>query len=67
MTGKKKAVLDILAGCFGVGVTPLPILPPSRAEFGYLALALAGGALTGLIPAVRAYRQALVDGLTVRV
>ncbi|WP_028454807.1 ABC transporter permease [Chitinilyticum litopenaei] len=43
------------------------IAAPSATEWLLLALVLAAGALSGLIPAWRAYRSALADGLTLRV
>ena len=41
--------------------------PPGVYELGLLALVLVAGILVGLIPAYRAYRNSLADGLTVRV
>lgn len=39
----------------------------SGVELAYLALVVAAGFLIGLVPAARAYRNALADGLTIRV
>lgn len=44
----------------------IDINPPGVPELSALALILAGGLLVGLIPAWRAYRRSLVDGMTVR-
>lgn len=44
----------------------LPIEPPSSRELAALAAILAGGVLAGLLPAFRAYRLSLADGMTVR-
>ena len=43
----------------------LPIDWPTTNELGYLAVLLVVGILCGVVPALKAYRQALVDGLTV--
>ena len=45
----------------------LPITPPSGFEFGILGMIVAAGFICGAIPAWRAYRYSLADGLTVRV
>jgi putative ABC transport system permease protein len=45
----------------------LPIRPLGSIELTYLAAVVAAGFLLGLIPALKAYRNALVDGLSVRV
>ncbi|MBL8020457.1 MAG: ABC transporter permease [Leptospirales bacterium] len=49
---------------FGIFI-PVQLLSP--AEWGYLGIVIVCGILTGLIPAFRAYRNALHDGLSVRV
>ena len=43
----------------------VPITWPTASELGYLALFLVVGILCGVVPALKAYHQALVDGLTV--
>ncbi|MEX1183376.1 MAG: FtsX-like permease family protein [Gemmatimonadota bacterium] len=53
-----------VAGTFGLY---LPILPPTPAALSYLAAVVAASFLLGLVPAMRAYRNSLADGLTVRV
>jgi putative ABC transport system permease protein len=45
----------------------VPIHAPSSAELIYLSAVLVGGVLMGLIPAWKAFRNTLADGLTVRV
>jgi putative ABC transport system permease protein len=45
----------------------LPIQPPSRAAFLYLGAVSVASFLLGLIPALKAYRNSLADGLTVRI
>jgi putative ABC transport system permease protein len=45
----------------------LPIQPPSRASLLYLAVVILASFLLGLIPALKAYRNSLADGLTVRI
>ena len=40
---------------------------PGLQEIIYLAIILAGGLLAGIIPAIRAYKMSLSDGLTIRV
>jgi putative ABC transport system permease protein len=45
----------------------LPIRALGAAELSYLAAVIVAGFLLGLIPAAKAYRNALVDGLTLRV
>jgi putative ABC transport system permease protein len=45
----------------------VPIRPLGVTELGYIALIVGAGFLLGLVPALKAYRNALVDGLTVRV
>lgn len=44
----------------------LPIEPLTMAGYIYLAAVVGGGLIIGFIPAVKAYRNALVDGLSVR-
>lgn len=44
----------------------LDIAPPSRAEVVALTTIVLGGCLAGLLPAWRAYRLSLADGMTVR-
>jgi len=44
----------------------LDIEPPSRVELTALAAIVLGGCLAGLLPAWRAYRLSLADGMTVR-
>ena len=44
----------------------LPVAPPTPREFLFLALAVVAGALSGAIPAWRAYAQSLADGMTAR-
>jgi putative ABC transport system permease protein len=44
----------------------LPIHPPSLHELTLLAAAIGAGLLIGLIPALRAYRYSLADGMTIR-
>lgn len=45
----------------------LPIRPLGTIELGYLAAVVVAGFLLGLIPAAKAYRNTLVDGLSLRV
>lgn len=45
----------------------VPIHAPSSAELTYLGAVLVGGILMGLIPAWKAFKNTLVDGLTIRV
>jgi len=45
----------------------VPIHAPSSAELSYLGAVLGGGILMGLIPAWKAFRNTLADGLTIRV
>jgi putative ABC transport system permease protein len=45
----------------------VPIQAPTAAAWLYLSAVLVGGFLSGLAPASRAYRNSLVDGLSVRV
>lgn len=44
----------------------IPITPPGKVEWMYLIGVVVAGVLVGLIPAWRAYRNALQDGLTIR-
>ena len=44
----------------------LDISPPSAMEFGALVAIVIGGVLAGLVPAVRAYRQSLADGMMIK-
>jgi putative ABC transport system permease protein len=44
----------------------LPIEPPSMAELATLAAIAVAGCLAGVLPALRAYRLSLADGMTVR-
>ena len=45
----------------------IPIRPPGSIEFLYLAAVVTAGFLMGFVPALKAYRTALHDGLSVRV
>jgi putative ABC transport system permease protein len=45
----------------------LPVQPPSRTAFIYLGAVIVASFLLGLIPALKAYRNSLADGLTVRI
>jgi putative ABC transport system permease protein len=45
----------------------LPIHPPTVHELMLLAAAICAGLLVGLIPAYRAYRYSLADGMTIRI
>lgn len=44
----------------------LPIRPPGPVELTYVAVVVVAGFLIGLIPAVKAYRNTLADGLSLR-
>ena len=44
----------------------LPISPPSTHELTLLGAAIAAGVFAGLLPAYRAYRHSLADGMTIR-
>jgi putative ABC transport system permease protein len=61
------ALLFVLQGPveqrFGLFV---PIRPPGPVEYAYVAAVIAAGLLIGLVPAVKAYRNTLADGLSVR-
>lgn len=54
-------VLESQVGLF------LPIRPPGRLEWVYVGSVIVAGLLIGLVPAVKAYRNALHDGLALRV
>ena len=45
----------------------LPIEPPTRTAYYYLLAVVTASFLIGLVPAVKAYRNSLVDGLSLRV
>jgi putative ABC transport system permease protein len=45
----------------------LPLAAPSITEWTYLSLVLALGLVLGAVPAIRAYRNTLADGLTIRI
>ena len=45
----------------------LPLAPPSIEEWAYLGTVVLLGLILGVIPAWRAYRNTLVDGLTIRI
>ena len=45
----------------------LPLNAPTELELFYLVGVVAAGFLIGLVPAIKAYRNSLVDGLTIRV
>lgn len=45
----------------------LPIDPPTLREFWVLLGVVAAGAIVSLVPALRAYRMSLADGMTVRI
>ncbi|MEZ5842917.1 MAG: ABC transporter permease [Hyphomicrobiaceae bacterium] len=44
----------------------IALAAPDLREIGVLAVILAGGVVAGLLPAIRAYRLSLADGMTVR-
>jgi putative ABC transport system permease protein len=44
----------------------LPIRPLGTVEYYYIAGVIVAGFLIGLVPAIKAYRNALVDGLSIR-
>lgn len=48
---------------FGISI---PVTPPGRLEWAYLGGVVVAGVLVGLVPAWRAYRSALQDGLAIR-
>jgi putative ABC transport system permease protein len=45
----------------------LPIQPPTATAYLYIAAVVAASFLIGLVPAIKAYRNSLADGLSVRV
>jgi putative ABC transport system permease protein len=45
----------------------LPIQPPTGTAYRYMAAVVAASFLIGLVPAVKAYRNSLADGLSVRI
>jgi putative ABC transport system permease protein len=45
----------------------LPIQPPTATAYMYIAAVVAASFLIGLVPAIKAYRNSLADGLSVRV
>lgn len=45
----------------------LPIEPPTMREFSVLLSVVAAGAIVSMVPAVRAYRMSLADGMMVRI
>lgn len=45
----------------------LPIRPLGQTELGYIAIVVLAGMLIGFVPAYRAYRNTLTDGLSLRV
>jgi putative ABC transport system permease protein len=45
----------------------LPIRPPGTVELAYVGLVIVAGFVLGVVPAWRAYRNSLVDGLSPRV
>ena len=45
----------------------LPMRPLGTVEYTYLALVVLAGFVLGIVPAIRAYRNSLADGLSVRV
>ncbi len=53
-----------IAGEYGLFIA---ITPPSSFDLTLLAVVIGAGVLVGLVPAYRAYRHSLADGLTVRV
>ncbi|MEM8689547.1 MAG: ABC transporter permease [Pseudomonadota bacterium] len=55
-----RPVIDSLYGLY------LDISPPAAKEWLALAAIVAGGVIAGLLPAIRAYRQSLADGMTVQ-
>ena len=44
----------------------IPLVAPGRLEYAYLGGVVVAGLLVGMVPAWRAYRNALQDGLTIR-
>jgi putative ABC transport system permease protein len=45
----------------------LPIEPPSLRELWVLSGVVAAGAIVSIVPALRAYRMSLADGMMVRI
>jgi len=45
----------------------IPITPPTVTGYAYLCTVIVAGLLIGFVPAVKAYRNALADGLSIRV
>jgi putative ABC transport system permease protein len=45
----------------------IDLRPPAPRELAMLAIVVVGGLLAGLLPALRAYRLSLADGMTIRV
>jgi putative ABC transport system permease protein len=43
----------------------LPLEPLSLRDYAYIAIVICGGTLIGLVPALKAYRNSLIDGLNV--
>ncbi len=54
----------IIHQIYGISIT-LSMMSPY--EFLLLGLVQAAGTLIGIIPAIRAYRQSLADGMTIRI
>ncbi|AJD49754.1 lipoprotein release ABC transporter permease [Isoalcanivorax pacificus W11-5] len=63
LQGMAWAASDWISGQLGLTIS---LWPPTAHEAALLAALLAGGVLAGLWPAWRAYRNALVDGMTIR-
>lgn len=64
MYGAIAAVRPVLESRFGL---ILDLAPPSQREWMLLGLVVAMGIVVGLIPAWRAYRMSLSDGMTIRI
>ena len=45
----------------------IPVTPPTATGYMYLVSVVCTGLLIGLVPAVKAYRNALADGLSIRI
>ena len=58
-----KLLTDLIESRFGLA---LAVRPPGGLEWGYLGLVIGAGALVGVLPAWRAYRSSLADGLSPR-
>lgn len=54
---------DIIDSAYGIYI---PIQPPNQREFLVLGGIVLGGIVAGILPAARAYRQSLSDGMLVR-